>query len=44
MVLGIVVQILFEKSRVFDVAFHLVRPFYPTMEVPLIVGGLKFAK
>ena len=43
MVLGIVAEILFQKSGVFDVTYHPVRPFCLTMEISLVLEGLKFS-
>ena len=42
-ILGIGVKIWFQKFGVFDVTFHLVRPFCPTMKISLILEGLKFS-
>jgi len=39
---GIVVKFLFQKSRVLDETFHLVRPFCLTMKISLILEDLKF--
>ena len=38
-ILGIVVKIIFQKSGVFDVPFHPVRPFCLTMKISLILEG-----
>ena len=40
-ILGNIVQILFFRSGVFDVSFHLVRSRGPTMKISLILSRLK---